>query len=122
TSTISNTLSSISTTNLLSTSTSSNFTPSSASSSSLLSTKPTTFSSDGQSIFLVGTINVHVRNISNRNYLVGIVDLVKLDLIVVTETWFEYGTSSKIMNNAFGKEFNWFGSESKNQKSSSGSG
>ncbi len=71
---------------------------------------------------MVGTMNVHIRNISNRNYLVGLVDLVKLDVLVVTETWFDYDTSSKIMSNAFGNGFYWFGSESKNQKSSSGSG
>lgn len=58
----------------------------------------------------------------NRSQLAGIVNLINLDVIVVTETWFDVGTSDKLIKDTFGEDFIWFGMESDDQKSYSGSG
>jgi len=70
----------------------------------------------------MGTMNVHLCSDYNRNIFYGIVQKIGLDICVVTETWFTWNTSSKIMESTFGSDFNWFGRERKisNNKRNSG--
>ena len=70
----------------------------------------------------VGVMNVHLRSTFNLQKFSSVVQLQKLDITVVTETWLDLNTSSKIMGKTFGSQFDWFGRERADQKSSSGSG
>lgn len=70
----------------------------------------------------MATINAHVRSDLNRNLLYGVIQDLNIDIIGITETWFENGTSNVEMNKIFGKEFKWFGRERKIQKNYCGSG
>ena len=70
----------------------------------------------------LGVLNSHLRSEPNRCYLYGIVEELKVDICVLTETWFEDGTSETLMSKIFGDDFVWFGSERKEQKKKSGSG
>ena|GEM_PF-6581318 len=64
----------------------------------------------------MGSLNCHIRTEDNRNLLYGIIQDLDIDICIVCETWFEYGTSDAAVNKTFGKDFRWFGRERKNQK------
>lgn len=67
-------------------------------------------------------MNVHIRSDLNKNVLYGIVQDLEIDILSISETWFEYGKSSIEMKKTFGKDFYWFGKERKKQRSYCGSG
>jgi hypothetical protein len=50
------------------------------------------------------------------------VESLNIDILVITETWFDDGTSINIMKKSFGTEFIWYGHDKPEQKSWSGSG
>ena len=62
-------------------------------------------------VLSVGMMNVHLTSVDNRSRLSGIVDMVELDVVVVVETFFEVGSSNKLMGDIFGNGWNWFGRE-----------
>ena len=67
------------------------------------------------------TKNVHLKSLLNLQKFSGIVQ--NLDVIAVTETWFEVNSSKNIMGKVFNDvEFSWFGKERLHQTSSIGSG
>ncbi len=65
-------------------------------------------------------MNVHLRKDYNRNILYGLIQKIKLDICILTETWFLQNTSSKLMEKTFGSDFTWFGRERLNDKYSRG--
>ena len=67
-------------------------------------------------------MNTHLRTSVNRDLLYGVVQDLKLDIIAVTETWFEVNTSNKLVGNVFGDDFVWFGKERVKQTSPRGEG
>src|SRR4051812_17967354 len=67
-------------------------------------------------------MNVHLKSIPKRSDFYGLFQFAKLDIVVVIETWFENGTSKKLMGNLLGNSFQWFGKEREEQFSSRGSG
>lgn len=68
-------------------------------------------------------MNVHLKSLLNLQKFSGIVQNQNLDVIAVTETWFEVNSSKNIMGKVFNDvEFSWFGKERLDQKSSIGSG
>ena len=56
-------------------------------------------------------MNAHICADSNRSLFSGLVQDLKLDVVVVVETWFEVNTSNKLVGNALGDSFCWFGRE-----------
>jgi hypothetical protein len=67
-------------------------------------------------------MNAHIKTPHNRSIFSRIVQDLKLDIVVVVETWFQLNTSNKLMGKTFGSEFDWFGKERVDQKGSTGSG
>lgn len=67
-------------------------------------------------------MNVHLRSTHNRNVLYGLVDLLEIDILVISETWFDEKTSGSIMGKSLGDRFLWYGRERSGQISKSGSG
>jgi len=63
-------------------------------------------------------MNVHIGKEENRNVFVGAVSsIAKLDMCVVTETWFREGEGEKIMERTLAEsEYGWFGRDRKSQK------
>ena len=64
----------------------------------------------------MGIINTHLRTESSRNLLFGIVENVKVDILVVAETWFEDQKHADFyMSKTFGDNFSWFSVQRQNQ-------
>ena len=67
----------------------------------------------------MATVNVHIgtENKENLNVLYGIVQDLSIDIVGITETFFDNKTSSEtIMSKTFGSDWIWFGKERKDQK------
>src|SRR5690349_16763446 len=71
---------------------------------------------------LRGSYERTLRSSFNLQRFSSVVQLQKLDITVVVETWFELNTSNRIMGKMFSNQFDWFGKERADQKSLSGSG
>ena len=64
----------------------------------------------------MGVLNTHLRTESSRNLLFGLVENVKVDILVVAETWFEDQKHSDFyMSKTFGDNFSWFSVQRQNQ-------
>lgn len=64
----------------------------------------------------MGIINTHLRTESSRNLLFGVVENVKVDILVVAETWFEDQKHADFyMSKTFGDNFSWFSVQRQNQ-------
>ena len=70
----------------------------------------------------MGTINAHIRTEPNICLLYSIVQELKLDVLSISETWFDPGTSDSLVTKTFGPDFTWIGKERIGQKGYSGTG
>ena len=70
----------------------------------------------------MGVLNAHLRTEANRSLFSGTVQEIKLDVVVVVETWFEVDTSNKLMGKCLGDSFAWMGKERVQQSSLRGEG
>ena len=68
---------------------------------------------------VLGCINAHLQKERNRSLLYGIIEDVKVDICVVSETFFR-DNSSRMIEKVFGSDFMWFGRERKIRKRASG--
>jgi exonuclease III len=65
----------------------------------------------------IGTWNIHsIRTDTKKHEVYGIMELLKLDLLVITESWLDKESSEIEMEKAFGDKFQWFSRSREKQR------